>query len=41
MHPEWTIDMSYDIDEEGWEYAFHFYNSYWHGTDQVVCDGAS
>ncbi|KAI9595850.1 hypothetical protein BDF19DRAFT_440285 [Syncephalis fuscata] len=35
-HPEWTIDMSYDVDEEGWEYAFHFHNSYWHGTYNVV-----
>ncbi|KAI8048782.1 hypothetical protein BDF22DRAFT_701232 [Syncephalis plumigaleata] len=35
-HPEWTIDMSCDVDEEGWEYAFHFHNSYWHGAYDVV-----
>lgn len=29
----WYVDMSHDVDEEGWEYSFSFNNVYsWHGT---------
>lgn len=29
----WYVDMSYDVDEEGWQYSFTFSPSYaWHGT---------
>ena len=29
----WYVDMSHDVDEEGWEYSFSFNNFYsWHGT---------
>ena len=29
----WYVDMSYDVDEEGWEYSFSFQRSVaWHGT---------
>ncbi|KAF2435706.1 hypothetical protein EJ08DRAFT_645394 [Tothia fuscella] len=29
----WYVDMSYDVDEEGWEYSFWFGDSCaWHGT---------
>jgi len=31
IHKEWMIDMSGDVDEEGWEYALNFHNSGWHG----------
>ncbi|CAG8458571.1 hypothetical protein RhiirA5_405733 [Rhizophagus irregularis] len=34
VHKEWMIDMSGDIDEEGWEYALNFHNSSWHGCYQ-------
>ena len=37
--PSWYVDMSHDVDEEGWEYSFSFgtppYKSYgWHGTQK-------
>ncbi|KAK2802229.1 hypothetical protein FQN50_007409 [Emmonsiellopsis sp. PD_5] len=29
----WYIDMSYDVDEEGWQYSFAFSSRFaWHGT---------
>lgn len=29
----WYVDMSYDVDEEGWQYSFSFGRSFaWHGT---------
>ena len=29
----WYVDMSHDVDEEGWEYSFSFNSVYsWHGT---------
>ena len=29
----WYVDMSHDVDEEGWEYSFSFNGVYsWHGT---------
>lgn len=29
----WYVDMSYDVDEEGWQYSFSFSQGYaWHGT---------
>jgi len=34
VYKEWMIDMSGDVDEEGWEYAFNFHNSSWHGCYQ-------
>ncbi|KAK2873732.1 hypothetical protein FQN49_002130 [Arthroderma sp. PD_2] len=29
----WYVDMSYDVDEEGWQYSFSFASKFaWHGT---------
>ncbi|KAF7712162.1 Uncharacterized protein PECH_001005 [Penicillium ucsense] len=28
----WYVDMSGDVDEQGWQYAFSFSTSKWHGT---------
>lgn len=29
----WYVDMSHDVDEEGWEYSFSFSSAFsWHGT---------
>lgn len=29
----WYVDMSHDVDEEGWEYSFTFQNGFaWHGS---------
>jgi len=28
----WYVEMSHDVDEEGWEYSFWFKNCSWHGT---------
>ena len=29
----WYVDMSHDVDEEGWQYSFMFSNKFsWHGT---------
>ncbi|CAG8609430.1 16380_t:CDS:10 [Funneliformis mosseae] len=36
VHKEWLIDMSGDVDEEGWEYAFNFHSSSWHGCYQPL-----
>ena len=31
--PSWFVDMSTDVDEEGWQYSFMFQNKFaWHGT---------
>ena len=33
----WYVDMSHDVDEEGWEYSFSFNNVYsWHGTHPLL-----
>ncbi|KAI9228727.1 MAG: hypothetical protein DHS80DRAFT_30544 [Piptocephalis tieghemiana] len=31
VHPEWRVDMTGDVDAEGWSYAFNFRASEWHG----------
>jgi hypothetical protein len=28
----WYVDMSGDVDEQGWQYSFSFSSSQWHGT---------
>ncbi|KAJ6005015.1 hypothetical protein N7540_012814 [Penicillium herquei] len=28
----WYVDMSSDVDEQGWQYSFSFGSSQWHGT---------
>lgn len=28
----WYVDMSGDVDDQGWQYAFSFGSSHWHGT---------
>lgn len=28
----WYVDMSYDVDEEGWQYSFNFHGYAWHGN---------
>lgn len=28
----WYVDMSYDVDEEGWQYSFNYGQWAWHGT---------
>ena len=28
----WYVDMSHDVDEEGWQYSFYFKNFSWHGN---------
>jgi hypothetical protein len=31
--PSWYVDMSHDVDEEGWEYSFSFRQGFaWHGS---------
>ncbi|KAH7053111.1 hypothetical protein B0J12DRAFT_658746 [Macrophomina phaseolina] len=31
--PSWYVDMSHDVDEEGWQYSFSFRHGFaWHGT---------
>lgn len=33
----WYVDMSVDVDEEGWQYSFMFQNTFpWHGTHPWV-----
>ncbi|CAG8528532.1 5617_t:CDS:2 [Cetraspora pellucida] len=34
VHKEWLVDMSGDVDEEGWEYAPDFHFPCWHGCYQ-------
>lgn len=32
MNKDWLADMTGDVDEAGWEYAFSFRGSVWHGN---------
>ncbi|KAF9344845.1 hypothetical protein BGX26_003829 [Mortierella sp. AD094] len=31
VHKTWLVDMTGDVDEDGWEYAMTFHGSPWHG----------
>jgi hypothetical protein len=31
VNKDWLADMTGDVDEAGWEYAFQFHGSIWHG----------
>ncbi|PKX92011.1 uncharacterized protein P174DRAFT_444023 [Aspergillus novofumigatus IBT 16806] len=30
--PSWYVDMSGDVDDQGWQYSFSFSSTAWHGT---------
>ncbi|RKP34891.1 hypothetical protein BJ085DRAFT_20255, partial [Dimargaris cristalligena] len=30
-YDHWCVDMSDDVDEEGWQYSFSFGRPWWHG----------
>ncbi|ODQ54658.1 hypothetical protein SAICODRAFT_54180, partial [Saitoella complicata NRRL Y-17804] len=30
--PRWFVDMSQDVDDNGWSYSFQFHGTRWHGT---------
>ncbi|KAF9094915.1 hypothetical protein BGX27_001357 [Mortierella sp. AM989] len=32
VHKSWLVDMTGDVDEDGWEYAMTFHGSPWHGS---------
>ncbi|KAL1920024.1 uncharacterized protein VTP21DRAFT_1170 [Calcarisporiella thermophila] len=32
VHKQWLVDMSGDVDEDGWEYALKFHGAVWHGN---------
>ncbi|KAG0340753.1 Cytoplasmic and mitochondrial histidine tRNA synthetase [Podila humilis] len=32
VHKSWLVDMTGDVDEDGWEYAMTFHGSPWHGN---------
>ncbi|GAB5593378.1 hypothetical protein Unana1_08278 [Umbelopsis nana] len=32
VNKDWLADMTSDVDEAGWEYAFRFHGSVWHGN---------
>jgi hypothetical protein len=32
VNKDWLADMTGDVDESGWEYAFRFRQSTWHGN---------
>lgn len=32
VNKDWLADMTGDVDEAGWEYAFRFHGSVWHGN---------
>ncbi|KAK3812166.1 MAG: hypothetical protein J3Q66DRAFT_349576 [Benniella sp.] len=35
VHKSWLVDMTGDVDEDGWEYAMTFHGSAWHGSYEV------
>ncbi|KAG0293987.1 hypothetical protein BGZ98_001946 [Dissophora globulifera] len=35
VHKSWLVDMTGDVDEDGWEYAIAFHGSPWHGNYEV------
>ncbi|KAF9898024.1 hypothetical protein BX616_004593, partial [Lobosporangium transversale] len=35
VHKSWLVDMTGDVDEDGWEYAMAFHGSSWHGNYEV------
>ncbi|KAJ1861536.1 hypothetical protein LPJ73_000997 [Coemansia sp. RSA 2703] len=36
VSPRWLIDMTQDVDEDGWQYASKFSNSSWHGRHSAA-----
>ncbi|KAG0044216.1 hypothetical protein BGZ83_010547 [Gryganskiella cystojenkinii] len=35
VHKSWLVDMTGDVDEDGWEYATTFHGSPWHGNYEM------
>jgi hypothetical protein len=35
VHRSWLVDMTGDVDEDGWEYAMTFHGSPWHGNYEI------
>ncbi|KAG0226931.1 hypothetical protein BGW42_003285 [Actinomortierella wolfii] len=35
VHRSWLVDMTGDVDEDGWEYAMTFHGSPWHGNHEL------
>ncbi|KAF9924018.1 hypothetical protein FBU30_005948 [Linnemannia zychae] len=35
VHKTWLVDMTGDVDEDGWEYAMTFHGSPWHGNYEI------
>ncbi|KAG0367184.1 hypothetical protein BGX24_003339 [Mortierella sp. AD032] len=35
VHKSWLVDMTGDVDEDGWEYAMTFHGSPWHGNYEI------
>ncbi|KAG0235976.1 hypothetical protein B0O80DRAFT_429887 [Mortierella sp. GBAus27b] len=35
VHKSWLVDMTGDVDEDGWEYALTFHGSPWHGSYEM------
>ncbi|KAG0263075.1 hypothetical protein BGZ95_003887 [Linnemannia exigua] len=35
VHKSWLVDMTADVDEDGWEYAMTFHGSPWHGNYEI------
>ncbi|KAF9993695.1 hypothetical protein BGZ80_009555 [Entomortierella chlamydospora] len=36
VHKTWLVDMTGDVDEDGWEYAMTFHGSPWHGNYEAL-----
>ncbi|KAJ2718763.1 hypothetical protein GGI07_005602 [Coemansia sp. Benny D115] len=36
VSPRWLIDMTMDVDEDGWQYASRFSNASWHGRNSAA-----
>ncbi|KAJ1811962.1 hypothetical protein LPJ75_003891, partial [Coemansia sp. RSA 2598] len=36
VSPRWLIDMTLDVDEDGWQYASKFSNASWHGRHSAA-----